>query len=78
VKWGDSQAGAKLKGEAIRTASTVGKAVYSLLAGLSFKIGLPDAIEVSFKANEALSEGRRQAEEKRAARVVSRQNRVVL
>ena len=69
VNWGDSQAGAKVKDQAIRTASTVGKAVYSLLAGLSFKIGLPNAIEVSFKANEALSEGRRQAEEERAARV---------
>lgn len=69
VVWGDRQAENKAKNQAIRTASTVGKAVYSLLAGLSFKIGLPNAIEVSFKANEALSEGRRQAEEERAARV---------
>ena len=69
VKWGDSQTGDKTKHQAIKTASTVGKAAYSLLAGLSFKVGLPNAIEVSFAANQALSEGRRQAEEERAARV---------
>lgn len=44
------------KDEALKAASTVGKAMYSLLAGLSFKLGIPNAVEMSFKANEALEQ----------------------
>ena len=36
------------------TASTVGKAIRSLLAGFSFKVGVPGALDVSFDANKAL------------------------
>ena len=58
-----------LQESALKTASTIGTAIYSLLAGLSFKVGLPNALEVSYKANESLSQARDFAEREKAARV---------
>jgi hypothetical protein len=52
VKW--SEDNEQFKEQAVRTAATVGKAIYSLLAGMSLKIGIPKALEVSFDANKAL------------------------
>lgn len=39
-------------------ASTVGKVIQSIIAGLSFKMGVPGAIELSFEANKALEQAR--------------------
>jgi KAP family P-loop domain len=44
------------KAQALKTASTVGKALAAVLAGLSFEIGVPNAAKMSFKANEALAQ----------------------
>jgi len=68
VDWGEKNP-AGLRREAIETASTIGKAIYSLVAGLSFKIGIPNAMEVSYKANESLAKAHELAEEERAARI---------
>jgi hypothetical protein len=40
-----------------RTAVTVGKVTRSILAGLSLRAGLPNALELSFDANKALQAG---------------------
>ena len=40
----------------MEAASTIGRVMQCLLAGFSFKVGLPGAIEASFNANEALSQ----------------------
>lgn len=37
------------------TASTIGRVIRSIVAGASLKVGLPGALELSFKANEALA-----------------------
>lgn len=58
-----------LQQNALATASTIGNAIYSLLAGLSFKVGLPNALEISYKANESLAQARDFAEKEKAARV---------
>jgi ABC-type phosphonate transport system ATPase subunit len=52
VKW--SEDNEQFKEQAVRTAATVGKAIYSLLAGMSLKVGIPKALEISFDANKAL------------------------
>src|SRR5258708_5435393 len=52
VKWSDDNE--EVKEQAVRTAATVGKAIYSLLAGMSLKVGIPKALEISFDANKAL------------------------
>ena len=41
-----------------RTASTIGRVMRSILAGMSMKVGVPGAIDVSFDANKALTEHR--------------------
>jgi hypothetical protein len=67
LRWaGESQ---PLQQKALATASTIGNAIYSLLAGLSFKVGLPNALELSYKANESLAQARDYAEKEKAARV---------
>jgi hypothetical protein len=53
---------------AMKTAVTVGKAMYSLLAGVSFKLGVPNALELSFDANEALDQAKKFSDEEKAAR----------
>lgn len=57
------------KDKAIKAASTVGKAMYSLLSGLSLKLGIPNAVEVSFKANEALERAEKFDQSEKDARV---------
>ncbi|MEX0732013.1 MAG: P-loop NTPase fold protein [Aquisalimonadaceae bacterium] len=37
------------------TARTVGRVIASLLAGMSFKVGIPGALDISYDANKALS-----------------------
>ena len=44
------------QGTARRTAATIGKVARSLVAGLSISAGVPGAMTVSLKANEALAE----------------------
>src|ERR1700694_1214628 len=67
IRWAGQDA--LLQKKALATASTIGNAIYSLLAGLSFKIGLPNALELSYKANESLAQARDFAEKEKAARV---------
>jgi hypothetical protein len=57
------------RGPALKTASTIGKAVRSILAGMSVRFGLPGAVEMSFEANRALAEGRQISEEELSQRV---------
>lgn len=45
------------------TARTVGKVITSLVAGLSLKVGLPGALELSFAANDALAKAKELADE---------------
>lgn len=44
------------RAQAVKVASTVGRAVKSILAGVSLKVGLPAAIELSYDANKSLAE----------------------
>jgi predicted KAP-like P-loop ATPase len=67
TKWADQNKG--LRQKALATASVVGKAIYSLLAGLSLKVGLPNALEISYKANESLAQARDFARKEKEARV---------
>jgi len=67
IKWAEQNKA--LQQKALTTASTIGHAIYSLLAGLSFKVGLPNALEMSYKANESLAQARDFAEKEKAARV---------
>jgi hypothetical protein len=67
MKWADQNKG--LQQKALATASVVGKAVYSLLAGLNLKIGVPNALEISYKANESLAQARDFVEKEKEARV---------
>jgi hypothetical protein len=53
-----------LSDAALKTASTVGKVMASLLAGVSFKVGLPGALELAYDANKALSKGKELGKEK--------------
>jgi hypothetical protein len=46
-----------------QTASTIGRVMRSILAGMSMKIGVPGAIDISFDANKALTEHRAGAED---------------
>ena len=41
-----------------KTAKTIGLVMRSILAGMSLKLGVPGAIDISFDANKALSESR--------------------
>jgi ABC-type dipeptide/oligopeptide/nickel transport system ATPase component len=66
VQWADENAG--MKKIALETASTVGKVMHSLLAGLSIKVGMPRALEMSFEANKALEQGKAWREEDKDAR----------
>jgi len=43
---------------ALKTAKTMGKVMASLTAGISFKLGLPDALEFSYDASKALSKAK--------------------
>jgi energy-coupling factor transporter ATP-binding protein EcfA2 len=67
IRWSEQNSAFQQK--ALATASTIGNAIYSLLAGLSFKVGLPNALEISYKANESLAQARDFAEKEKAARV---------
>jgi KAP family P-loop domain len=67
VAWSEkNQAGSEA---AKKTAATVGRATTSILAGLSLRIGIPHAIEMSFDANKALQAGREFRKEEVDARV---------
>jgi RecA/RadA recombinase len=48
----------KVRDAVLATAGTVGKVITSLVAGLSLKVGLPGAIELSFEANNALAKAK--------------------
>ena len=57
VAWADENRGtmADAAKSAENVADTVGKAIYSLLAGISFKAGVPNALQLSFDANKVLA-----------------------
>ena len=62
VAWADEHAPAPpagaasaLRGALLDTASTVSRVLTSLVAGMSLKVGLPNALEFSFEANDALA-----------------------
>lgn len=67
VAW--SEAHVTLKDQAAKAASTIGKVMHSILSGLSFKLGLPGAVDATFKANEALAAARQWDAEEKDARV---------
>ncbi|MEN8180095.1 MAG: P-loop NTPase fold protein [Pseudomonadota bacterium] len=54
-----------------KTAETVGRVIASVLAGLSFKIGIPGALDLSYDANKALAEGRRHNKEVKEGQAVT-------
>lgn len=61
VTWADQQPaaapgiGSNVRDAVLTTASTVGKVITALVAGMSLKVGLPNALEFSFEANDALA-----------------------
>jgi KAP family P-loop domain len=67
VEWGDAH---RSEGAAAtKTAATIGKATKSILAGLSLRVGLPNALELSFDANKALQARRESQKEELEAHV---------
>jgi hypothetical protein len=56
VEWGSGRPAQQDR--ARRTAATIGRVMRSILAGMSMKVGVPGAIDVSFDANKALAEHR--------------------
>jgi hypothetical protein len=71
VIWADQRKSRakRLSQTALEVADTVGKSIYSLVAGFSLKAGVPNGAEISFDANKALSKGEQLAKEAEAARV---------
>lgn len=71
VSWGEQRrtAAGKSADLAFKTASTIGKVIRSLLAGMSLKAGLPGAVEASFDATKALAQAADIAREDRDAEV---------
>jgi hypothetical protein len=66
VEWSDAH---RADGQAKKTAATIGKVTRSILAGLSLRVGLPNALELSFDANRALQARREFRREELEARV---------
>lgn len=56
LQWSRASSAERAKRTAVRTASTVGKVMRVLLAEITFKAGVPGAMEVSLDANKAISE----------------------
>ncbi|MGZ6563891.1 MAG: KAP family P-loop NTPase fold protein [Solirubrobacteraceae bacterium] len=56
-EWAGRQGGDEA-GEARQVASTIGRAIRSIVAGLSVSIGVPGAIDLSWEANKTLEEAR--------------------
>lgn len=56
------------KAKAIKAASTVGRAIKSVLAGVSLKVGLPAAIELSYEANKSLADVKDQNQDEKDAK----------
>jgi KAP family P-loop domain len=67
LAWGEQHRSAT--GVARQTAATVGRAMASILAGISMKVGLPGAVELSYDANKSLDTRRRLRGEEADARV---------
>jgi len=68
VVWGDEHR--TDEGEAAKkTAATIGRVTRSILAGLSLRVGVPHAIELSFDANKALEASREVRRKELDARV---------
>jgi hypothetical protein len=44
--------------QTIKTASTIGKVIHSLVAGLGMKVGIPGTFEISIDANKALTQAK--------------------
>jgi hypothetical protein len=53
-----AKGGKTIRDAAIETASTLGRVITSLVAGLTLKVGLPGALEFSFAANDALTKAK--------------------
>jgi hypothetical protein len=67
VTWSDEH---RIEAEtAKRTAATIGKVTRSILAGVSIRVGLPHALEMSFDANRALEASREFRKKELEARV---------
>ncbi len=54
----EAQQNQTIKDVAVRTASTIGKVVHSLVAGLGMKVGLPGTFQISIDANKALTKAK--------------------
>jgi hypothetical protein len=57
----DARAQSGLLALAQKTGATISKTVTALLAGLSFEVGMPNALKLSFDANKALEKARLEA-----------------
>lgn len=67
LAWAENnEQGAK---QAKRAAATVGRVMKSIIAGLSIKVGVPGAIDLSFDANKALEARRQMTADEAEARV---------
>lgn len=64
VQWSSGKS-TDIASAAIKTASTVGKVIYSLLAGINLKVGVPGAFDLSLDANKALAQAANFSEQDR-------------
>jgi KAP family P-loop domain len=67
AEWAEGHKGDKDEVQARKVASTIGRAIRSIVAGLSVSIGVPGAIGLSWEANKALEEARQPGEDDEAA-----------
>lgn len=69
----DKDPASPLATAALTAASTIGKIATSILAGLSLKVGLPGALELSFEASKALEKAKEVSQPVAGATDVKRQ-----
>ena len=67
AEWAEEHKGDQAEAQARKVASTIGRAIRSIVAGLSVSIGVPGAIGLSWEANKALEEARQPGEDDQAA-----------
>jgi hypothetical protein len=60
AEWAEQHRGDQAADRARKVASTIGRSIRSIVAGLSVSIGVPGAIDLSWEANKALEEEDRQ------------------
>ena len=58
AEWAKQREGLQAGDQARKVASTIGRAIRSIVAGMSVTIGVPGAIDLSWEANKALEDAR--------------------